>query len=82
MHHVLESSIGEKCTCGKQASHKVEEVLDFGSFSIIEDVVNAGVRHPLTTYLCCDCFSKLMGSLALKWCGLTPRAADAIEPRH
>lgn len=75
MHHILESSVGEKCTCGKPASHKVEEVLDFGSFSSIEDIVNAGVRHPLTVYLCCQCFSKLMGD-PFNWCGLTKRAAD------
>lgn len=81
MHHVLESSIGEKCTCGNPASHKVEEVLDFGSFSSIEDAVNAGVRHPLTVYLCCQCFSKLMGD-PFDWCGLTQAAPDVATPRR
>lgn len=78
MHHILESSVGEKCTCGNPASHKVEEVLDFGSFSSVEDAVNTGIRHPLTVYLCCRCFSKLMGD-PFNWCGLTPLAPDAAK---
>jgi len=68
MHHVLESSVGVKCTCGKPASHKVEEVLDFDSLPLIEDDILAATRHPLTVYLCCQCFSKLMGD-PFDWCG-------------
>lgn len=78
MHYIPESSVGEKCSCGKPANHKVEEVLDYGVFESIEDMISTGVRHPLTTYLCCSCFSALMGPTASRWCGLTKRAADGL----
>jgi hypothetical protein len=61
-HYVLESAQEEICHCRKPAYHKVEEVM--------EGYKDPGqiVRHPFTTYLCCDCFSKLMGSFAKKVC--------------
>lgn len=71
MHHVLESSFGEKCKCGNPASHKVEEVLDFGSMPLIEGDIVSAIRHPLTVYLCCQCFSNLMGN-PFNWCNLKP----------
>jgi len=44
---------GEECKCGQPAAAKVEEVI------FDDDPVRH--RHPLTTYLCSDCFSLLMG---------------------
>lgn len=47
---------GEKCVCGKPAAHKVSEVVQF------DDPLPD--RHPLTSYLCQDCFRRVMGPAA------------------
>lgn len=46
----------EYCSCGAEAAHKVEEDTPGLSY------------HPFTTYVCCECFGKLMGGVAKKWC--------------
>ncbi len=58
-HYIPASALGEKCRCGKDAKHKIEEVLPGVAFC--ED-------HPFTLYLCCECFYKLMGKEARKSC--------------
>lgn len=71
-HIVPDYTIGEKCSsCGKPASHKVAE-----EARMVFDKPGQVVRHPFTTYLCCHCFSALMGSSASEACWLTQRAAD------
>lgn len=42
---------GEKCPCGQPAAHKVSE-------EIFDDDPNYH-RHPLTAYICTDCFNSL-----------------------
>ncbi len=55
-HYKPHYSEGERChLCGKPASHKVYESI-------------SAPRHALTTYLCCDDFSALMGGVAKKMC--------------
>lgn len=54
--------------CDHRAWHKVEEareeaVIPSATFAL------GGRRHPLTNYLCCDCFGSLMGPVAIAWCG-------------
>jgi 8-oxo-dGTP diphosphatase len=44
--------VNEKCHCGKQAERKIEEV--------IFDDDPLPYRHPLTQYVCLDCFHKVM----------------------
>lgn len=65
-YHIV-SAEGELCgMCWREneavvsASHKVEE--EFIYFD------NAPRRHPLTQYICCDCFQRIMGPLAKEWC--------------
>lgn len=60
-HYVPESSQGETChKCRKEpAKHKVAELMPE-----IYDVDSIYNRHPLTAYLCCNCFGDLMGGLA------------------
>jgi len=70
VHHVPESSIGEKCKCGNPAKHKVEEVFDVDDTKEFTWEITSKYRHPLTTYLCCQCFSLLMGD-PFNWCGLS-----------
>jgi hypothetical protein len=55
--HPLPSAVGVIChMCGNfPASHKVEE-----------DTSDA--RHPLTAYLCCNCFGTVMGPVAVRLC--------------
>jgi len=48
-HAVHESCPGEKCRCGKDATHKIGE-----------ELTDPGV-HNLTAYVCCDCFVMVMG---------------------
>ena len=53
---VSEICRGEKCRCGKDAEHKVEEAAyDDDPFPF---------RIPLVTYICHDCFVGLMGPAA------------------
>ena len=74
-HIVPYYAIGEKCSsCGKPANHKVAE-----EAPMVFDEPGQIVRHEFTTYLCCHCFSALMGSSASEACGLTSRALDAAE---
>ena len=71
-HIVPEYTIGEKCSqCGNPASHKVAE-----EARMVFDKPGQVVRHAFTTYLCCRCFSALMGLSASEACGLTKRALD------
>ena len=44
---------GERCFCGADAQHKVEE-------TIFPDDPHP-IRHPLTTYVCHEHFRQLMG---------------------
>lgn len=39
----------EQCQCGKPAAHKIEEV-PFGAYP------------PLSSYLCCRCFRRMVGN--------------------
>lgn len=49
--------MNEKCSlCGNKATHKVAE-----DNPIL-------FRHPFTNYLCCPCFGKVMGLIAIEWC--------------
>jgi hypothetical protein len=62
-HYVPDSAEGEPCgVCHAPASHKVEELIS------VFDKPGQIVRHPLTTYLCCEHFSWLMGSMAKEIC--------------
>ena len=70
-HYIPESAEGEKCgVCGCTAYHKVEEVLPDAAFKTLKEMVNATtiMRHPFTTYLCCKCFSNVMGLAAQHIC--------------
>jgi hypothetical protein len=58
-HYVPPGSQGERCRCGRQAMHKIAE-------DILQ--TDSGVRHPFTTYACCQCFSELMGLAASTSC--------------
>ena len=55
-HYVAPQCLGEKCRCGKPATHKVEEV--------IFDNDPEPLRHELTVYVCCEHFAWLMGPAA------------------
>lgn len=70
VHIVPDYTVGEKCNCGKPASHKVAE-----DAPMIFDQPGQVVRHAFTTYLCCQCFTDLMG-LSPAACGLTPLTVD------
>jgi hypothetical protein len=62
-HFVSLSCRGERCrVCGNAASHKMEE-------TIFEDDPKQ-IRHPLAAYLCCDCFTLVVGQAA--GCGVPP----------
>lgn len=51
---VSKSCEGETCLCGKPATAKLEEVIfDDDPFPH---------RHPLTSYVCHDCFGRIMGA--------------------
>jgi excisionase family DNA binding protein len=67
-HAPTPSAKGVRCYCGNAAAHKVgEEPPDV-------------VRHNFTTYVCCECFGRLMGALAQKWCrGEWPPPPDEQE---
>jgi hypothetical protein len=62
-HFVPDSAEGEWCSvCKAPAKHKVEEDIPYF------DKPGQIVRHPLTTYLCCEHFSQLMGVMAKEIC--------------
>lgn len=50
---VSTSCKGEVCKCNDEATHKIEETIQHD-----DPEPN---RHPLTAYVCCDCFKQLMG---------------------
>ena len=73
VHIVPDYTVGEKCSnCGKPASHKVAE-----EAPMIFDKPGQVVRHAFTTYLCCRCFTNLMG-LSLEACGITLVEEDTV----
>lgn len=59
-HFVSKSCVGEFCRCGLQATHKVGEE--------IPDDDPAQARHNLTAYVCCLCFTGIMGLFATNAC--------------
>ncbi len=65
---------GEICICGKPAQRKIEEVIFDDDPHGWQEDTNAWAqhgfrhkgekilaRHPLTSYLCLDCFKRIMG---------------------
>ncbi len=73
-----ETCIGEKCNhivtirgtrqgsytvekCDKPATHKVGEELSETTF--LPGMPNLPMRHNLTAYVCCDCFTSIFGML-------------------
>jgi len=63
---------GETCTqCGHAAAHKVGE-------EIFADDPNP-VRHEFTSYLCCTCFSRVMGLRNERACAGAQQAARVFE---
>lgn len=51
--------VDEACSlCDEPATHKVAEEPPEGRLR----------RHPFTNYLCCGCFGRLMGPVAVDWC--------------
>lgn len=57
---ISESCEGEKCYCGKPATHKVGE-------EIFHDDPNPE-RHNFTRYVCCEHFVLIFGKVAKKFC--------------
>jgi hypothetical protein len=68
-HLVPEWCLGEKCSmCKKPASHKVYQDSDEAVTKHEFDGKTVEVpHHPLTAYVCCRCFRKIMGPIV--WCG-------------
>ena len=62
-HFVSKSCGGESCRiCGDTATHKVaEEIMHDDPSRQVGDVY---VRHNLTAYVCCDCFTMIVGPAA------------------
>jgi hypothetical protein len=61
--HVNETVVGEVClirNCGKDATHKVGEI-------ILEGDPNP-IRHNLTNYVCCRHYKMFLGTLAKMQC--------------
>lgn len=61
---------GEKCHCGNDAYHKVGEEMIDGDPTLLSSVAGLPTigRHTLTTYVCCECFRKIMGPVAESIC--------------
>jgi hypothetical protein len=61
-HFVSASCGGEKCgMCYAPATHKVAEV-------IMHDDKPNRFRHEFTQYVCCQCFGRIFGMVAVNWC--------------
>ena len=59
-HSAISSASGKLCNmCPEPASHKVEEVTG-------EAITY--FKRPFTAYLCCKCFGRVMGAVAVTWC--------------
>ena len=67
--------VGEVCRCGKDATHKISEVVQGD-----DEWPPVNQRHPFTRYVCCHCFSAIFGAFAKKWCGLSTHALDSASP--
>jgi hypothetical protein len=62
--HLIDPSyVGEKCSmCKRPASHKVEQCADEAvSRIMVEGKEIVLPHHPLTNWVCCRCFKKIMG---------------------
>jgi hypothetical protein len=63
---------GERCFCGRPASHKVEETIFDDDWSRADDGPNGAQprgmrgRHPFTAYVCQDHFAMIMGPVAAR----------------
>lgn len=55
---------GEKCFCGQQADHKIEEVIFDDDWSMQNPIAMMRGRHPLTSYICHEHFRMIMGPAA------------------
>jgi len=73
MTQINRSFIGEKCFCGKDAKHKIAEV-------VFDDDPNPA-RHELTTYICDEHFQMIMGCLTIKSCDYC-KFVDECRFRH
>jgi hypothetical protein len=77
-------TVGEHCTmCGADAMHKVEEDREATLDSTPGLVGRYHIRHPFTAYVCCACFGRIMGPLAVAWCSPTATAvADTTDEQQ
>lgn len=66
-HKVLPNCNGEKCSmCGVDATHKVYQDEEEAVSEMELDGVSYVVpHHPLTAYVCCVCFRKIMGPVVM-----------------
>lgn len=60
-HFRSETTEGHVCPCGAEAWHKVGEEIAYDDPSV-------GRRHNFTAFVCCECFGRIMGPVAIKWC--------------
>ncbi len=62
-HFVSCSCGGERCYCGNDATHKVgEEIPHDEKDSYPEPLKGLSIRHNFTQYVCCQCFTNIMGN--------------------
>lgn len=68
-HFVSPTCEGEICFCGKNATHKIgEEICNFEWDAQPEPMKGLATRHNFTQYVCCQCFTNIMGNAT--FCGL------------
>lgn len=62
-HYVSGQCTGVRCKCGESASHKIGEEIDIeGEQKFFTDKGAPHFnRHNFTAYVCCECFTKLLG---------------------
>ena len=70
MHFVSATCEGETCRCGKPATHKVGEEIPHDH--------PQQERHNLTAYVCCACFTLLLGPAT--GCLEAMRCAREVKP--
>ncbi len=91
-HFVSASCGGEVCPCGKQATHKLGEEIPWDEPCMscgqcinpdcaeIYHVFGQPARHNLTAYVCCACFTQVVGVAA--GCPLTDLERRAVFVYH
>ena len=65
---VVTTALDGRATWSVSGEGPLPAAITKGDEEIAYDVPSCGHRHNFTAYVCCACFGRIMGPVAVRWC--------------